>query len=249
MPTRILIPENDIDPLLRAFRFDLLSLPHSTISDLYVNGRKVDASGYTVSANTVKFLGERKLQASDDIQVYLEVKSRRINIERYTAIIVALIGLLGTVLSVVLQPDWFREAQGRTRLVTFEADQYGVDRANKEFRAIVRWEAPSEKNSTFEERITGTSDAWAFLRIRDNLVDIRAATVDGVLGPVPMRNGMLIEVPILDTLYARYTKENKWLQLIAIAAPKGRKVVDGLKISDLGDDVKVVVSPAVKPSP
>jgi hypothetical protein len=249
MVWRIAIEKRDIDETRKSVRLDLLSLPYSAVDSVYVNEKKIDLDDLKIEKGFIKF--GKPIKQSDDIKVYLSAEPRRINIERYATIIVALIGLLGTILSLIFQPDWFDGARPRAvaDLILFEADQYGVDRSKKQFRSIVRWDNLTDKSSVHDESITRLANAWAFVRIRDNLVDIRETQIENVIGPMEIKNGMPVEIPLSDDLLQRYENENKWLQLVVIAVPKSQKVNNGDKIRELGESAKVLISPAVKPQP
>lgn len=242
MLSRIYIPADDIDETGNGFRVDLLTLPHATLKDVFVDGKRVTSANYTLHDKDIRLSGAASLTKNSKIWAYIDVPAKRIKNERYVAF-AAIIGAVGAIAAAVIQSGWL-DLSSRPRMddfVTFKPDRYGVSVDGRTFSTTISWEEPSERTFTFDKAITETNDVWAFVQLWEPFKNPREALVKGVHDFSALRNGMTLDVAINDDLLGLYQK-GKGLQLIVIAVPRGRKIVDGQTIAEIGPDAKVIVS-------
>jgi hypothetical protein len=245
---KISIPIESFDRTNGALSIDILGLPHSRLRELYVNGNRVPEASMSINSSKIKLAGI-PIRDGDKIDAYVDVETRRINIERYATIVVAVIGMLSAVTVALISNDVIKFRSVLDDIVVFEPDQYGLDQENKLFRSIIRWERPSEQNYAFSQKISDSHMAWAFIRFRGTTDDIRASNVENPIGPFPIRNGTVIEYPIPAEHLERYRSSNLWLQLVVVALPKHMRLVGNTPLSTFGDEAKILLAPSIRPRP
>jgi hypothetical protein len=242
MLSRIFIAPDDIDETSNAVRVDLLSLPHARLKDIFVDGKSIAPANYTLHDKDIRLSGDARLTKASKIWAYVDIPTRRIRNERYAAL-AAIIGAAGAIAAAIIQSGWL-DLSSKARMadfVTFKPDPYAVNAENATFSATINWQEPGERTFTFDKAITETDDVWAFVQLWEPFKNPREALVKNVHGFSALRNGMALDVAIQGDLLERY-RQGKGLQLIVIAAPRGRKIVDGQTIAEIGPDAKVIVS-------
>jgi hypothetical protein len=251
MITRVQIDRELLKNGNRSFHIDLLNLPTAILEGVIVNDVSVDRNWVTNHRDEIEISPEAGQLES--VVLLIKLDSRKIEkqlnsslVQRNGAVVIALIGLVGTILATVLKPEFIREifAQPDITKVVVEPDTYGADPNLSYFQSIIRWGEPNEKNYVFPPEIFNTHKGWYFLRLRENLISIREAEVQNVVGPVEIKNGTMYSQKIPAILRENFCNSDGSLQLIFVALPDGMKLNNGSKISDYGDHAKVLLSPA-----
>jgi hypothetical protein len=245
---KISIPYENYDRTNGTLAIDILGLPHSKLRELYVNGNRIPEDSMLITSSKVRITG-LPINTNDRIDAYVDVETRRINIERYATIVVAVIGMISAITVSLISNGTFRFGGDASDIVVFEPDQYGLDQENKMFRSIVRWERPSEQNYAFSQKISDSHMAWAYVRFRGTTDDIRAGNVENPIGPFPIRNGTVIEYPIPPEHMERYRSSNLWLQLVVVALPRNMKLSGNMPLSSFGNEAKILLAPSIRPRP
>lgn len=245
---KISIPHENYDRTNSTLAIDILGLPHSKLRELYVNGNRIPEGSMLITSSKVKITG-LPINPNDRIEAYVDVETRRINIERYATIIVAVIGMVSAITVSLISNGIFRFGGDSSDIVVFEPDQYGLDQENNMFRSIIRWERPSEQNYAFSQKISDSHMAWAYVRFRGATDDIRASNVENPIGPFPIRNGTVIEYPIPSEYMERYRSSNLWLQLVVVALPRHMRLSGNMPLSSFGNEAKILLAPSIRPRP
>ena len=239
----------DYDANLRAFRFDLAELPGVKVTRLFLNRTEVAPNYFKIEKGAIYLINLIFNREKDAFQVYVETNSTNTRRKYNTAIVVAIIGSLGTVIAAALSaivsiwPGPAPVPPEQAELLFPLQSQYGLDTKDWEYKLKINWFSTKDDRSEFiTPNVTKTHNFWLGFRIRDDRVALLQSSLNSVSGPFPMRKGDQISADVPKDLVKAYCEDLQPLQGVGLLVPKDRKLDVPLNLANIPSDVFVVFS-------
>jgi hypothetical protein len=233
------------DTRLKAFKFDLANLRGVKITRLFQDKFDISPTNYKVDRGSIYLINLVVNQREDSFRVYFETDSAKAKRQFNTAIIVAIIGCVGTISAAALP------ALLAAKRVTAEEPEllfplqsnYALDITDWQYKFKIDWYSTKDDRQKFiSPEVASTHDFWLGFRIKDDRVALQQSLIQGVHGPFPLRKGDQVSFDVPREFIKGYCEDLKPLQGVGLLVPKGRNLDASVNLANIPTDVVVIFS-------
>ena len=232
----------------RRWSLGLLNLRNTKLVRLEEEGKYIDPSLYKTIGHYLEFVPGFEYKADQIYTAVLEFNIKKSKFELNSAIAVALLGLLGTFLTVAY-PDirciFTKCSAEDNELVFFSGPNWGYDEEKKQFFYTLGHRDVSNSGSFLPESNLKDKQFWVGFRLRDGVDPNEHHFEDGAAGPYTYRAGQDIAINVNKNLCLEAVTTGRYLQAVFVMTDPGLELENAFTVKNMGENVRIVKAPSV----
>ncbi len=225
----------------------ILAIPNAKLERLNIGSEIVDPDHYKVVGRFIEFTVDRQPEPNQTAVVYVNVNASKTRFQLNTAIVIALIGLFGTLFPIVYPdiPCFFGMCKTPIpQLASMSSTRFGLIKNNSKFVYTFGSLTVEDKGSFFPKSKLTTDRFWFALKLRDGLDINKYHFTFGAKGPYVYRAGVELRFEVPELLKSQAQVEEKNIQLVTILANEEIDLSAAFTLENIGDKARIVHIPS-----
>jgi hypothetical protein len=237
----------DFNEVNRRWNIGLLKVKNSKLKKLELNGSTVNEEDYEVGDSFIQFNQQYNYQPDKSYIAFIDFDIDKTRRQFNTAIVVAIIGLVGTLFTPIY-PDLkclVANCSPSEDLVYFVGAKWEYDDDLGTFDYVMGIREIENKGSFVPRKQLRDEKIWVALRKLESKDPEEHFFATGADGPHKYRSGGTLSIRVDKTLCEKIKAEEGGLQAVMILAKKGIELNSPFRLSNYGENARLLKAPAV----